>query len=190
VDFRAWTAPFTSHATLDGRAALVSSPAPALIVPSGPGAVDINMTRGAGRVPLKLHFLKMRDPEFTVAGWFRSDTGEGRLFGKQGLTAYGKSYRTVAVSVAGGRLRADPGRLTGGSFAAGTWHHVALSATPTRLALYLDGQLVAEGPGVPGLATDSLDFLPDHTGALGAFEIHNRELTAQEVARLAVAPSP
>ncbi|MCU0793502.1 MAG: chitobiase/beta-hexosaminidase C-terminal domain-containing protein, partial [Opitutaceae bacterium] len=33
VDFRAWTAPFTSHATLDGRAALVSSPAPALIVP-------------------------------------------------------------------------------------------------------------------------------------------------------------
>jgi len=146
--------------------------------------VDINMTRGAGRVPLKFHFLKMRDPEFTVGMWFRSDTGDGRLFGKQGLTAFGKSYKTVAVTVSDGKLRADPGKLAGGSVEAGRWHHAVLSATPTRLALYLDGQLVDEGPGAPGLATDALDFLPDHPGAIGEIWIYNRELNASDVSRL------
>ncbi|MBC8009331.1 MAG: hypothetical protein H7067_04450, partial [Burkholderiales bacterium] len=178
---RVWIADFGTAATLDGRRALVSPPAPPLVVTSGPGGVDINMTRGSGRVPVKLHFLKLRDPEFTVGLWFRSDTGDGRLFGKQGLTAFGKSYKTVSVSVGGERLRADPGRLTGGKIEAGRWYHAVLSATPTRLALYLDGQLVSEGPGAPGLSTDSLDLLADHPGALGEARIYNRELSAADV---------
>ncbi|MBC8009144.1 MAG: LamG domain-containing protein, partial [Burkholderiales bacterium] len=182
--FRAWAAPFTSVAILDGRPALVSPPAPPLIVASGPAGVDINMTRGAGRVPLRFHFLKMRDPEFTVGVWFRTDTGDGRVFGKQGLTAFGKSYKTVGVSVSGGKLRADPGKLSGGVVEPGRWHHAVLTATPTRLALYLDGKLVDEGPGAPDLATDSLDFLSDHPGAVGEIQIYNRELTTAEVARL------
>ncbi|MEN9841031.1 MAG: hypothetical protein RL376_831, partial [Verrucomicrobiota bacterium] len=187
TDFRAWTAPFTSVATLEGHPALLSPPAPPLLVANGPGGVDLNMTRGSGRVPLKFHFLKVRDPEFTVALWFRSDTGEGRLFGKQGLTAFGKSYKTVSVSIGGGRLRADPGRLSGGVIELGHWHHAVLSATPTRIALYLDGRLLAEGPGAPGLATNALDFLPDHPGAIGEIRIYNRELTAADAARLAAA---
>ena len=182
--FRAWTAPFTSLATFEGRPALVAPPAPPLIVASGPGGVDINMTRGAGRVPLKFHFLQMRDPEFSVGVWFLTDTGEGRVFGKQGLTAFGKSYRTVAVSVSGGKLRAAPGGLSGGLIGPGRWHHAVLTATPARLALYLDGRLIDEGPGAPDLPTDALDFLADHPGALGDIEIHNRELTAADVTRL------
>jgi hypothetical protein len=175
---RVWTADFTRAAELDGRRALVSAP---VIGTSGPGGVDINMTRGSGRVPVKLHFLKMRDPEFTIGMWFRSETGEGRLFGKQGLTAFGKSYRTISVSIGGGRLLADPGKLGGGKVGVGRWHQAVLSATPTRLALYLDGQLLAEGPGAPGLSTDALDLLPDHPGALSAVSVYNRELSADEV---------
>ena len=177
---RAWVADFTNVAEVGGRRALVAAP---VVAVSGPGGVDINMTRGSGRVPVKLHFLKLRDPEFTVGLWFRSDTGEGRLVGKQGLTAFGKSYRTIAVSVGGGRLRADPGKLSGGKVETGRWHQAVLSATPTRLALYLDGKLVAEGPGAAGLSTDSLDLLPDHPGALGEVVVYNRELSAADVAQ-------
>ena len=175
---RVWVADFATAGTVGGRPALVSAP---VVAVSGPGGVDINMTRGSGRVPVKLHFLKMRDPEFTIGMWFRSDTGEGLLFGKQGLTAFGKSYRTVSVSVGGDRLRADPGHLTGGKIEAGRWYHAVLSATPNRLALYLDGQLVSEGPGTPGLSTDSLDLLADHPGALGEVRIYNREVSAADV---------
>lgn len=177
---RVWAAPFALAADLDGRSALVSPP---LIATTGPESVDINLTRLRGRVPLKLNFLKIRDPDFTVGLWFRSNTGEGILLGKSGLTAFGKSYRTVSASVSGGKLRAHPGRLAGGKVVAGRWHHAVLTATPARLALYLDGELIGEGSGKPGLATDALDFLPDHPGALAAVALHNRELSAAEVAR-------
>ena len=83
----------------------------------------------------------------------------------------------------GGRLRAGPGGLSGGKISAGVWHHVVLSATPTRLALYLDGQLIDEGPGAPNLATDALDFLADHPGAISTIAIYNRELSAADVLR-------
>ena len=63
-------------------------------------------------------------------------------------------------------------------------YDATLSATPTRLGIYLDGELVDEGPGAPGLATDALDFLPDHAGAIGEILIYNRELSAADVARL------
>jgi hypothetical protein len=177
---RVWVADFAHAADLDGRRALVSPP---FVVPTALGGVDINMTRGAGRVPLKLHFLKMREPSFTIGGWFRSETGEGLLFGKQGLTAFGKSYRTVSVRMGGGRLLADPGRLSGGSVTTGIWHHVVLSSTPRRLTLYLDGSLVAEGPGADGLTTDALDFLSDHSAAISSLVIENREFAADEIAR-------
>jgi hypothetical protein len=177
---RVWTASFAKAMELDGRSALVSPP---VVATGGPASVDINLTRSVGRVPLKLHFLKMRDPEFTVGLWFRSDSGQGILFGKSGLTVFGKSYRTVTARVGGGKLLADPGPLSGGKIEPGRWHHAVLTATPTRLALHLDGVLIDEGPGRPGLATDSLDFLPDHPGALADVTIHNRELSAGEITR-------
>jgi hypothetical protein len=184
---RSWVAAFAAAATLDGRRALVANP---VITAEGPGGVDINMTRGAGRVPLKLHGLRLRDPEFTVGLWFRSDTGDGLLFGKQGLTAFGKSYRTVSVRVKDGRLRAEPGHLAGGTVQIGAWHHAVLSATPDRLALYLDGKLVDDSPGAPGLATDALDFFADHPGALAGVAIYSRELSAEDVARWHAAGIP
>jgi hypothetical protein len=184
---RVWVAPFAKAAKLDGRSALVSPP---IVSKSGPENVDINLTRAVSRVPLKLHFLKMRDPDFTVGLWFQTDTGDGVLFGKSGLTAFGKSYRTVSASVGGGRLTANPGKLSGGVIEAGRWYHLVLTATPTRLALYLDGVLIEEGPGAPGLTTDSLDFLPDHPGALSGVTLHNRELSGDEIARWHNAESP
>lgn len=175
---RVWFADFARRVKVDGRIAMVSTPyAPR----EGPGGVDINMTRGPGRVPLKLQQLPMLDPAFSVGLWFRSDTGNGMLFGKQGLTAYGKRYRTVSLQIADGTLRATPGIVQGGEVKTGVWHHAVLTATPDRLVLYLDGKAVAEAPGTPDLATDALDFLPDHAGALSGLRVYNRELSAEDV---------
>jgi hypothetical protein len=174
-----WTAVFASRGDVDGHAALVSAPA---VSDSGPGGVDINLSRDAGRIPLKLYGLRLRDPAFTVGLWFRSDTGVGQLFGKSGLTAFGKSYKTVSVGLGGGQLRADPGRLAGGKVKPGQWHHAVLSSTPARLALYLDGKLVDEGPGAPGLDANAFDFLADHPGAVAGVAVYNRELPADAVA--------
>ena len=127
----------------------------------------------------------MLDPEFSVSLWFRSDTGDGLIFGKQGLSPYGKRYRTVWAELRGNRLRAGPGELEGTEVTPGRWHHMTLTATPERIALYLDGKFVSEAPGTPGLATDALDILPDHSGAVAGVVIHNRELTPDDVARLA-----
>jgi hypothetical protein len=181
-----WTAPFAKAAELDGRHALVS---PAVVSKTGPENVDINLTRAVSRVPLKLQSLKMRDPDFTVGLWFRTDSGDGVLFGKSGLTAFGKSYRTVSAGLSGGRLTAGPGNLSGGLVKSGRWYHLVLTASPSRLALYLDGTLIEEGPGAPGLTTDSLDFLPDHPGAISGVTLHNRELSAAEIGRWYAAES-
>lgn len=174
-----WFADFARREKLDGRTAMVCSP---FTPPEGPGAVDINKTRGTIRVPLKLQRLKMLEPDFSVGMWFRSDTGEGNLLGKQGLTPFGKRYRTVSLYLAKGRLHAMPGELRGGSVKPGTWHHVVLTATAERLVLYLDGKAVADAQGTPSLATDALDFLADHPGAISGVRVYNRELSAQDVA--------
>lgn len=176
---RVWIAPFAGVEEVDGRLALVSA---AGAKKDGPSMVDINLTRDAGLVPLKLQNIPLRDEEFSVGLWFRGEGGNGMIFGKQGLTAFGKRYSTISVSLANGRLRAGPGHLDGGKIAAGTWHHVVLTATPQRVALYVDGKVAAEGQGAPGLRTDALDFLADHHGAIAGLAIYNRELTADDVA--------
>jgi hypothetical protein len=178
---RVWFADFAKREELDGRTAMVSRP---FTVAEGPGGVDINMTRGTGRVPLKLQRLNLLDPEFSVGLWFRSDTGEGQLFGKQGLTAFGKRYRTVWADLRNNRLRAGPGDLESAEIKPGTWHHAVLTATPDRVTLYLDGNLVSSAPGTPDLATDALDFLADHPGAIAGVTVHNRELTSSDVRSL------
>ena len=178
---RVWFAGFARREKVDGRVAMVSEPFPSK---EGPGGVDINMTRGSGFVPLKLQQLDMLDPEFSVGLWFRSATGDGPLFGKQGLTAFGKSYRTVWAALRHNRLTAGPGKLGSAEVKPDTWHHVVLTATPDRIMLYLDGQLVSSAPGTPDLATDALDILADHPGAIAGLTIHNRELAAEDVRSL------
>ncbi len=178
---RVWFADFARREKVDGRMAMVSQP---FATTEGPGGVDINMTRGTGRVPLKLQQLNMLDPEFSVGLWFRSETGDGQLFGKQGLTAFGKRYRTVWAELRNNQLHAGPGALEDVEIKPGTWHHVVLAATPNRIALYLDGRPVSSAPGTPDLATDALDILADHPGAIAGLTIHNRELTPAEIRSL------
>ncbi len=177
---RAWFADFAQRADVDGRPAMVS---PSLAKDRASGGVDINMTRDTGLVPLKLQNLDMPDRALTVGLWFRADAGDGMIFGKQGLTAFGKRYNTLNLSLQGGRLRAMPGDLRGGDIKPGTWHHAVLTATPRRIAMHLDGKLVAEGPGTADIATDSLDFLADNPGAIAGLRIYNRELAAPDIAK-------
>ena len=146
-----------------------------------PKAVDVNLTHGLGHAGFKLTGLRMKDNALTVGLWFKSDTGDGKLFGKDGYNAFGKSYKTVSCSLNHGQLRADPAKIGGGKIEPGTWHHVVLTADEKATVLYLDGEKVAEGAGSKTLSTDSFDFLSDHPALVERAALFNRVLSPSDV---------
>jgi hypothetical protein len=183
LDFKAgfdvWVAPGSSPMA-DGaiRALSVNRQSS---MPGGPGAVDANLTRGAGRIGFKVTGLRMKENALTVGLWFSSDTANGALFGKSGYNAFGKSYKTVDCSLLLGRVRAGAGGTPGGSAKRGTWQHVVLTADENETVAYLNGERVASAPGLPSLTTDALDFLTDHPASVLSLRIYNRVLTPEEV---------
>ena len=68
-------------------------------------AVDVNLTHGLGHAGFKLTGLRMKDNALTVGLWLRSDSGDGKLFGKDGYNAFGKSYKTVSCSLNHGQTQ-------------------------------------------------------------------------------------
>jgi hypothetical protein len=147
--------------------------------------VDINVSRSGGpRAGFKVHKMQLRENALTVALWFKSYEGSGKLFGKEGINAFGKSYRTVMCSIANGKLQAAPGRLSGGTVTPGKWHFVVLTANEGQADLYLDGALVASGPGSKDINTDALDFFTGHHAAAQSVQLFDRMLNADEVKRL------
>lgn len=154
--------------------------------PAGRGlkpAVDINVSRPVAKAGVKVSQLKMGADALTIGMWFRSDAPSGRLFGKEGLTAFGKRYRTVSAKWEGGRIVASPGRLASEKLEPGSWNQVVLTANPIESLLYLNGREVARGEGSKELATDALDFLDGHAATLGEFRVYERVLTSAEIAR-------
>lgn len=152
--------------------------------PASQAAVDVNVSRGASGAGFKFSGIKMRENSLTVAVWFKSRTGDGKLFGKEGYNAFGKSYKTVSCSIAGGRLSAGPGHVFGGKVSPGVWHQVVMTGDDDGLALYLDGEQTGAGPGSRDLATDALDFFTDHPAVVDSVRLYNRVLAPADVKRL------
>ena len=65
----------------------------------------------------------------------------------------------------------------------GTWQQVVLTGDENALVLYLNGQPVAAGPGMPTLTTDALDFFSDHPAVVDRVRIYNRVLSPQDIAQ-------
>lgn len=145
--------------------------------------LDVNVTHSSGHPGFKLTGFRMKDNALTVGLWFKSDTAEGKLFGKEGYNAFGKSYKTVSCSLNRGQLHAAPARIGGGKISLGTWHHVVLTADEKATVLYLDGEKVAEGDGCKTLNTDSFDFLTDHPAEVGKVSLFNRVLSPLDISQ-------
>ncbi len=145
--------------------------------------VDVNVSRGSVPAGLKISGLHMRENAITVGVWFKSDSADGKLFGKDGYSAFGKAYRTVSSSLQKGSLRADPGRVTGGRVKPGEWTHVVLTADASASRLYLNGQLAGQGDGSSTLVTDALDFFSDHPATIDEIRIYERVLTDEDIRR-------
>ena len=143
--------------------------------------LDVNVTHSSGHPAFKLTGLRMRDNALTAGLWIKSDTANGKLFGKEGYNAFGKSYKTVSCSLNHGELRAEPARIGGGKIIPGTWHHVVLTADERSTSLYLDGEKVGEGAGCKTLATDSFDFLSDHPAQILKVSLFNRVLSPSDI---------
>jgi hypothetical protein len=123
----------------------------------------------------------MKENALTVGLWIKSDTANGKLFGKEGRDAFGKSYKTISFSLNHGKLHAEPAKINGGTIKPGTWHHVVLTADEKASVLYLDGMKVTEGEGCKTLASDSFDFLSDHPAQVEKVALFNRVLSPSDV---------
>lgn len=143
--------------------------------------LDVNVHRGSNRAGVTLSGMKMRDNAVTVGIWFRSEKGDGQLFGKDGRNAFGKAYRTVSASLRNGSVIAMPGQISGGKVAKGEWTHVVLTVDGRESRLYVNGEEVARGGGGPALATDSLDVLVNHPASLGEVRVFERVLAPEDV---------
>ena len=146
--------------------------------------VDVNVSRPPIKAAFKLYDLKMRENALTIALWFKTDEKSGKLFSKEGYTAFGKSYKTVSCEINNGTLRAGPTRLSGGKVAAGQWQFVLLSINENEAGLYLNGEQVAKGIGSKDISTDALDFFVGHPAIIDNFQVFDRLLLSDEVKRL------
>ena len=144
--------------------------------------VDINVARGGGPKPgFKLQQIKLRENAITVALWFRTFEQTGKIFGKDGISAFGKSYRTVSCSINNGRITASPGGLGGGKIEPGKWYFLVFSVNEKESHLYLDGVEIAAGLGSKEVSTDALDFFQGHHAEVKAVEVFDRILNARDV---------
>jgi hypothetical protein len=145
---------------------------------------EANLSHAGGKTGFKIGGIQMRETALTVALWFKTPVATGKLFGKEGYTAFGKSYKTVSCAFNNGQLRAGPGRASGGKLVADAWQHVVLSADETAVTLYLNGEKVAEEPGSRDLTTDTLDFFAETPALVESVRLYNRALPIAQVKQL------
>jgi hypothetical protein len=177
ANFQLWINPYSKAVKSPyGKAVEVSAYDPKLAA-----AVDVNVSRGTMRPGLRVHHLNMRENAMTVALWFKTNEKDGRLFGKDGYNAFGKSYRTVSCGIENGRLVARPNTFWGPKIEAGKWNFVILTASETEMKLYLNGEKVATAPGTTQITTDALDFFMGHSAVTSGFSLWDRALEESEV---------
>jgi hypothetical protein len=146
-----------------------------------PKALDVNVTHSSGHPGFKLTGLRMKDNALSAGLWIKSDTADGKLFGKEGRDAFGKAYKTASLSLNHGKLHAEPAKIDGGIVKPETWHHVVLTVDEKASVLYLDGVKVSEGEGCKTLSTGSFDFLSDHPSQVQRVALFNRVLSPSDV---------
>lgn len=148
---------------------------------NSPSQLDGNLSRGLGGIGFKLADLKMKDNALTVGLWFKSATANGKIFGKNGYNAFGKSYKTVSCSLENGVIRVDPSRIKGGKISKGEWHHLVVSIDENEAVIYLNGVVQAQGRGCSTLATDGFDFFTQHSATVDRMSVYNRVLSAGDI---------
>ena len=147
-------------------------------------AVDVNVSRGGNKAGLKLYHISMCDNALSIALWFKTDEKSGMLFGKDGYNAFGKAYRTISCSIDNERILANPGHLAGGRIEPSAWQFVVLTADEGKMCLYLNGEMIATGPGTKDITTDAMDFFQGCQGAMARLQLFNSPLNGQEVKNL------
>jgi hypothetical protein len=177
ANFQLWINPYSKAVKSPyGKAVEVSAYDPKLAA-----AVDVNVSRGTMRPGLRVHHLNMRENAMSVALWFKTNESEGRLFGKDGYNAFGKSYRTISCGIENGRLVARPNTFWGPKIEPGKWYFVVLTSSETEMKLYLNGEKVASAAGTTQITTDALDFFMGHSAVTSGLSLWDRALEESKV---------
>ncbi len=147
--------------------------------------VDVNVSRGSANKPgFKLYEMVMRENALTVSIWFKTNDLSGKLFGKDGYNAFGKAYRTVSCSLNNGVVTATPNRLSGGKIELNQWQHIVLAASEQKMALYLNGNLLATADGTKDIMTDALDFFTGINATIAKVQLFDDYLNHEEIKKL------
>ena len=145
---------------------------------------NTNSSPGARPGGLRLVDIKLLENAATISLWVKTSATKGKLFGKDGFNAFGKSYKAVSCSLNGKSLSASPGTISGGNFQPNVWNHVVLTGGDSGMTLYLNGKVVATTPEPQDVASDALDFCADVPAQLSSLRIYNRILTGREIQQL------
>ncbi len=180
AQFKVWIAPLSKPVLLQkGKAIEAQS------VDNAMPIVDVNVAKGGGAKPgFRLYDIPMKENALSVAVWFKTNEKNGKLFGKEGYNAFGKSYKTFSCAVNNGKLVANPGKISGGAIVPDEWQYVVLTANENQMDLYLNGEKVASGLGTKDLITDAFDFFTGHHAIVKGVQMFNKLLLDDEVKRL------
>lgn len=167
--------------------------------PDGGPAVNFEGTSGTAALP---RLVADTGGGFTIAFFFRPDGGS--LGGTRNLLAYGSRGKPGSIAIrttSSTALRTELGEnvslLHSGSWGNGAWRHYALTAAPDGVArVFINGAQVAQStawrPPLDARQLFWLGWQPERRAAAGFykgsmrdFRIHQRVLTAAEVAALA-----
>jgi large repetitive protein len=168
-------------------------------------ALRLNGTTGYARVPH--HSTLDVSQQMTVAGWVRPEARATQYLVRKGtqntvdgyelsLANGGTAFVRFNQATSGNTYRIDSTSAypTNGS----TWMHLAATYDGTTMRLYVNGAQQAAAPGPPGgIATNTQPFIvgaqlntsgtPERffKGAMDDLHLHNRALSATEIAQLA-----
>ena len=130
---------------------------------------------------------------FTMDAWFNAAAGvSANIVGELGQNTQG-GWNVMMIAISGniiyvGFWQGSVYQLNCGSYSANTWTHVSYTYSGTTVIGYVNGVQVATGTASkqwPGTAYygvgSAANPYTNFTGAIGAYKLYNRALTAAEV---------
>jgi len=147
-------------------------------------SVDANVSHNVTKGGFKMYEMRMRDNALTIGVWFKTDTLTGKIFTREGGSAFGKTIKTVSCVFNNGTLRVEPNRIMSGKIVKGEWQFVLVTADEKSMAVYLNGTQVGTSIGTKDITTDALDFFVGTPAIIDNLQIFDRLLQPDEVKRL------
>ena len=148
------------------------------------GLVDINVSRGVSKAGFKVYKMDMIDNALTICLMFKAVEQRGKLFGKEGINAFGKSYKTINCALDGNNIVVNPCKLVSRGLGNGVWQMLSISADEYQTVIYINDKEIGRAAGIKNLTTDALDFFTEMGASVKELWIYNKVLSKEEISQV------